>query len=382
MHDVVAAAAALVPAIRAAADEIEAHGRLPDAIANAMAHAGLFTLLTPAAYGGAEVDPPTAMRAVEWIGRADGSAGWLALNGSYEAALLGWLSAEAIAEMRADDAELRVVGATQALGRAYATDGGYRVSGRWDFVSGISHANWVLGGVVILDGPGGAPRTRPDGSTLTRIAFAPRAAGTVTENWDVMGMRGTGSHDWLLDDEFVPAARTMSPGESAAFAGPRYQSPYYQTWGWSLHGANALGIARGALDDLAVLSAESASRLSDVLLRERPPIQSAVGEAEAIVRAARAFLFAAVGAAWDAACAGEATAPRRDWEARLALTHAVHEAVRAVALLYDAVGTNAIFRRNRLERAYRDLQVAKHHIAASRRHYETVGAFLLGDRED
>lgn len=377
MHDVVAAARRLAPRIRAAAAEIEAERQLPREIADAMAAAGLMTLLTPAAYGGVEADPITAMRAVEEIGRADGSAGWLALNGSFEAALLGWLSAGAIEGMRASNPELRVVGATLAQGTACEVDGGYRVDGRWDFVSGVMHANWVLGGVRVLEGPGGAQRVRADGEPETRIAFFPRAHGTVIDAWDTMGMRGTGSHDFVIEDEFVPAERTMSFDESSPFPGPRYREPYFGTWGWALHGANALGIARGALDDLSDLAARRASKMSSTLLRDRPTVQSATGEAEAIVRAARAFLFEAVEAAWAAASSGAADAPIRNAEARLALTHAVHESLRAVDLLWDAAGTNVIFREHHIERAFRDLNVAKQHIAASRRHYQTAGELLL-----
>ena len=377
MEDVVAAARQLGPEIRAASDQIELERRLPEAIADAMAARGLFGLLTPAAYGGVEAEPTTAMRAVEEIGRADGSAGWLALNGSYEAALLGWLSAETIAEMRSADPRLRVVGATRPQGTAYRVDGGYRASGRWDFVSGVTHANWVLGGVVLLDGRGGEPQRLANGEPVTRIVFVPRDAGTVIDAWNTMGMRGTGSHDFTIEEEFVPSARTMSPTEPSPFPGPRYREPYWDLWGWTLHGANSLGIARGALDDLRALPGRRSSGTSPAVLQDRPVVQAAAGEAEAIVRGARAFLFESVQAAWTAACADADNAVRVSQDARLALTHAVLESRRAVGLVYDAVGTNAIFREHRIERAFRDLSVAQHHLAASRRHYESAGSVLL-----
>ncbi len=380
MHDVVVAARRLAPRIRAASAQIEAARQLPDDLWRAMARAKLFTLLTPAAYGGAELEPVNAMRAVEQVGIADGAAGWLCVNSSYEAALLGWLSADAIEEMRRTGEPLQMAGAIRPQGTAYAVEGGYQVSGHWDFVSGIMHANWVTAGVFLLDGPAGRRIDDIDGEPVSRVTFIPREQGRVVDAWDTMGMRGTGSHDFIVEDQFVPEGRTMRPDEPAAFPGPRYREPFVQTWGWCSHGANALGIARGALDDLTTLAQHRASKVTPTVLRDRPQVQVAVAEAEAIVRAARSFLFEAVEAAWNASTEETPDAELKNWEARLALAHAVYEAVRAVGLLYDAVGTPAIFTAHRLERSYRDLQVAKHHIAASRSHLETVGAVLLGSR--
>ena len=380
MQDVVEAARQLAPQIRAASEQIEVERRLPSELAEAMAEAGLFTLLTPAEYGGADVDPMTAMRAVEVVGRADGSAGWLVTNCSYEAALLGWLSPEAIAEMRAADPNIRMAGAIQPQGTAYAVDGGYRATGHWDFVSGVMHANWVSIGVTLLDGSDGAVLRDERGDAVTRVLFLPPGDGQIVDHWDTMGMRGTGSHDFVVADRFVRADRTMRTDERAYADSPRYRLPFSKMWGWCLHGGNALGIADGALRDLNELAQHSASKVTSALLRDRPQVQIAVGEAEAIVQAARAFLFDAVDAAWSSASGDTADFVERERLARLALTHAVHEAGRAVGLLYDAVGTPAIFRANRLEHAFRDLNVAKHHVAASRRHYETIGgAMLRGD---
>jgi alkylation response protein AidB-like acyl-CoA dehydrogenase len=377
MHDVIEAARRLGPRIREAADEIEAERRLPDALADALTEAKLLSLLTPEAYGGAEVDLVTAIRAVEQLGRADGSAGWLATNSSYEAALLGWLAPETVAAMRADG-EIRMAGAIQPQGTAYEVDGGYRATGHWDFVSGIVHANWVSVGVFLLDAPGGAQLRYANGDPVTRVLFMQPSEGRIVDHWDTLGMRGTGSHDFVAEGAFVPAERTMRTDEPAHVGGPITQQPFRQTWGWSLHGGNALGIARGALEDLHALAQHSASKVTPSLLRDRPHVQRAVGEAEAIVRGARASLLETAGAAWEAACLGSDELDARVGDAQLALVHAVHEAGRAVGVLYDAVGTPAIFRANRIERAWRDLNTMKHHVSTSRRHYEAIGASLLG----
>ncbi len=378
MHDVVEAARRIAPEIRAASDQIEAERQLPAHLVDAMTEARLFSLLTPADYGGGDVDPVTAILATEQIGKADASAGWLVTNCSYEAALLAWLSPAAIAGMRERDPHIRMAGAIQPQGTAYEVEGGFRATGHWDFVSGIMQANWVSVGAWLLDGPEGAVLRDADGNQRTRVLFLPPADGRVEDRWDTMGMRGTGSHDFLLDGAFVPAERTMRSDERSYASGPRHDLPFSQMWGWCLHGGNAVGVARGAIEDLTALASHSASKVTPSLLRERPHVQRAVAEADAVVQSARAFLLDAVGAAWESACNDRASFEANERIARLALMHAVHESARAVGILYDAVGTPAIFRANRLERAYRDLNVAKHHIAASRRHYEEIGAQLLG----
>ena len=378
MHDVVEAARQLAPRIRAAADQIEADRQLPSDLADAIAKAKLWSLLTPAEYGGADADPLTAIFATEQIGRADGATGWLTTNSSYEAALLAWLAPATIEVMRATERDIRMAGAIQPQGTAYEVDSGFRVSGHWDFVSGIMHATWVSVGAWVLDGPEGTPLRDAEGNQRTRVFFVEPTDGRIEDRWDTLGMRGTGSHDFLLDEVFVPADRTMRTDEAAHGGNPRWNLPFSQMWGWSLHGGNAVGIARGVIEDLTTLALHSASKMTPGLLRDRPHVQIAVGEADAIVRAARAFLLDAVGTAWASACNDPASFEEHDRTARLALMHAVHECARAVDLLYNAVGTPAIFKANRLERAYRDLQTMKHHIAVSRRHYEEIGAAVLG----
>lgn len=378
MQDVIEAARAIAPQIRSASDQIEADRQLPPAIVAVMAEAKLFSLLTPEKYGGADVDPVTAILAVEQIGQADGSAGWLATNSSYEAVFMSWLSPETVAEMRSADPIIRMAGAIQPQGTAYEVDGGFRLTGHWDFVSGINQSNWVSLGAWILDGPEGSPRRDADGNQVTRVFFLPPGDGEVIDHWDTLGMRGTGSHDFIVDDLFVAADRAMRNDEQPYAEGPRYDLPFSQVWGWSLHGGNAVGMARGALDDLNALAQGSASKVTPALLRDRPHVQSAFAQSEAIVRSARAFLLEAVGAAWESACGDASEFPSREREAHLAVIHTVHECSRAITLLYDTVGTPAIFRANRLERVFRDLNVAKHHIAALRRHYETIGAAFLG----
>ena len=180
------AAATIAAAARAAADEIERTQRLPDDIMRSMIGAGLFQMYARPSVGGPGTDPLTAYRAVETLAAADASVAWLSMVSSGCTWLTGWLTDDALREIAGDPCDLRIAGSYRPLGRAQPVAGGYRISGRWDFASGILHANWVIACCVIEDGA--TPRR-------VLIMFAPVGETAVDETWSVVGMRGTGSHD-------------------------------------------------------------------------------------------------------------------------------------------------------------------------------------------
>jgi indole-3-acetate monooxygenase len=151
---------------------------------------------------------------------------------------------------------------------------------------------------------------------------------------------------------------------------------------WTPSAANALGIARGAIEGLAAIAATEASTMSANLLRDRPMVQTRIAEAEAIVNAARAFIFDAVGRLWRILGAGETPSDQAIAQGRLALVHAMHESVRAVDKVFHAAGTNAIYTRLPLERAFRDVHVAVQHAAGLPVYFESAGKVLLGLRPD
>jgi alkylation response protein AidB-like acyl-CoA dehydrogenase len=375
--DVVEAARALIPRIRAAADGIEADRRLPDDLLGALNEAKLLALLAPREYGGAEAELTTAMAAVEAVSTADGSTGWLAMNGSFESQYLGWLAPETVAEMRAETGRLYIVGTLIRDGVSAEVEGGFRVSGHWHFASGVQQADWIGLGTGVV-GADGTPRLNERGEPVYRAMYIPIEQGRIVERWDVMGMRGTSSHDFVVDDIFVPLERSVLPTGAPRFSGPRYNGWYTTLWGHSLNAANAIGIARGAVDDFANLAGRNASERSRVTLREQAPVQQAMGRAEAIVRAARGLLFDAAESAWAAAWDEAPNLVELCWELRLAIVHAAHEAVRAVDVLMEAAGTSGIRTENRIERAFRDLLVVRQHGAVKTFQYEHAGHMLVG----
>jgi indole-3-acetate monooxygenase len=292
--------------------------------------------------------------------------------------LSGWLRPDVGRAMFGQPPDVRIAGSLRPEGQAYPVDGGYRIQGRWDFASGINHANWLLCMCTIMDGE--TPRQTPAGVPETRSMLIPADAATLVDTWSVVGMCGTGSHDFIVDDVFVPAPHSFSLTEPPQAPGPLYHPRLLFVVLWTGTVANALGMARGAMDAFIALATQARSTMSPTLLRDRAMVQTQVAEAEAILSAARAYVLASVGAAWEAVCAGVPDPSCEIAQARLAITHGMHEAVRVVDRLFHAAGTNAIYRKYGLERYFRDIHTAVQHAAGLPVHIESAGKVFLGLR--
>src|SRR5215469_11637392 len=261
--DVVTAAKGLVPLILAARDEGEQIRRVPPRAAKALAQAGLLQMFLPRSMGGPELDPLTVFRAIEEISKADGSIGWCAMIATAGSLLLGWLPADVGCQFCGQPADFRAAGSLRPLGRAYPVDGGYRVRGHFNFASGIDHANWLLCTCLVMEGD--TPQLTAAGTPRVRAMWLPSDQATIKDTWSVVGLRGTGSQDFVVDDVFVPAAHTCFIGEPPVETSPLYNpKPVFVTLFTAVVG-NSLGIARGAIDAFIELAArESSTRSTDL----------------------------------------------------------------------------------------------------------------------
>ncbi len=375
-HTLLAAAKRVAPDVVALRTEIEEARRIPAALAEAIASAGLSYMYLPRSVGGPEAAPLEAFAAIEELSKADGSVGWCAMISSDIAQFVGWLEPTVAGEI--GNRPVTFAGSLRPLGRATPVHGGYRVTGQWNFASGIDNAQWLYAPCVLMDGD--VPRMTPAGTPAVRAMWLPVSAATIKDTWSVMGLRGTGSQDFMIDDAFVPQSFTCFLGERPHQGGPLYQPRMIFSVLFALNAAHALGIARGAMEEFVGIAAREASMQSSTLLRERPSVQAQIGEAEAILNAARAYVVDAVGRAWTATCENKLDPAPDIAQARLAITHSVHEAGRVVRQLFHAAGTNAIHTRHPLERHFRDIHVAEQHNAAFRSYYESAGKVSLGLR--
>lgn len=376
---VLEAARALVPRIQAAADQIERERELPRPLFEALADAGLFWLQVPRSLGGGEIDFPTFTQVVEVIARADGSTAWCISQGSTFARVSAYLRPD-VARQIFTGPRVVVANGAGVPGRAVPTAGGFRVSGRWAFSSGCRHATWMSGHALVMDD--GQPRRRPDGAPDERWALFPLGQAQFEDNWQVAGMRGTGSWQFSVADLFVPEERTAVMAIGSPYEpGPLYRLPYILVFAAGFASVS-LGIARAALDDLLDLAGAKVPWRARSTLREQASVQGQVGQAEARLRSARAFLAEAVGEAWEAVASGGVLSVEQRVTLRLAATHTMHLCREVVDLVYGAAGATAIYASNPIQRRFQDMHVATQHVQARLAHYESVGRFYLGLEPD
>ena len=375
-HDIVAAAKALAPLIKESQDEMETLRRLSDPVVRGMADAGIFRAYYPRSIGGLEVSPLTFMEVVEEISRTDGSAGWCAMITGGAGIFGGRLHKHVSLELFGQPPDLRIAGTVVPLGEARIADGGFRIGGHFTFASGIDYANWLVCSCKVVDDKG--PKMTPEGTPETVMTFVPVEQAVVRDTWTPVGMCATGSHDFDLQDVYVPVERSFRLFDQPDEPGPLFNPRTLLVYGWGPLGACLTGIARGAMDSFIDLVAGSGSNMSPDPLRDRPAVQSAVGQAEAAISSARAYLFDAVGNVWNASCNGETDPSRKIAQARLAIAHSCRESAKAVDLLFEAAGTTAVYRSHPIERFHRDVHVAAKHWGGNASHIDVAGQVFLG----
>ena len=373
-RSVIEAAQGLRPLVRERREAIERERRLPDDLVDGMAQAGIFSTYLPAELGGLQIRPRAALEVIEAIAREDGSAGWNAAICGSQGLYLSRLAPGPARTVLASGGR-GIAGSFGPEGKAVAEGGGYRLNGRWRFASGMHQSAWLMAPAVLIGDDG--PLRDEAGNVRTRVMLLPKEQATLLDTWDVGGMRGTGSHDFTLEDVFVPEEFTFGPMDAGLYGGALYRVPILMAFGAGIPGA-CLGIARGAIDELVRLAAEKRPTLSRSALRERPSVQLQVAEAETMVRAARLFLEQALDSTWRQAEDGLAASIEDRAVRRLAMWNAGRSSAVAVRLMYEAAGTTAIYATSPLERAFRDIHVAAQHVTIGPMAQEAAGRALLG----
>jgi indole-3-acetate monooxygenase len=365
------------PRILAERDRIEASRRLPEDVTRELACAGFFRIFLPKVYGGLDLTPMEAMEVFEELARADASVAWCVWNGNthWTAAQL---SPEAARTIHANPGVI-TANSTRASGQAQVVPGGYRLNGRWSLVSGCELGTWmVLLSVVNEDGK---PRLTPAGAPETRFMLLPSEACEIIDTWNVGGLRGTGSHDVVVHDVFVPNSYGSGFTDPYVLPEPRYRIPPFSRVIPGL-GAMALGIARTAIETFYEIAGVKTPQRTTQMLRDNHGAQVRVSQAEALVRSARLFLFDTLERLWRPLIAtGEVTMEARAL-VRLAASHAVISGVQAVDLLYIGAGASALYTNCPLERAFRDVHAITQHIGVNPRVMETTGRVLFGLEPD
>ena len=375
-EDLLAAVRALAPRLRASSDEIEAARSLSEPLVQAMVDAGFYRMYLPRSLGGGEVDPLTYFDVIEALAQVESAAGWSVLisTGAMTITARGFLD-ETLRAMFTSPRKTIMAGSGPPKGRAVAVPGGYRLTGSWTQGSNICLAAWVLAGCHLYDGE--RPRLGPDGAPVYLRCVLPASEVEVCDTWHTTGMRGTGSHDFAINDVFIPEKRVRRGTEAS-----QRSQPLYQFVGWThvAHAALGLGIARVAIDEfIALAGGKSATwHAPEGRLATRTTIQAKVALAEALIGSGRAYVREATRDIWETVSRRETPSPSQRAVYRLAVAQAYAHAVQAVDLMYTLAGASAIYASSRLDRCLRDIHTAGAHVWVAPDTYELAGRLLLG----
>jgi indole-3-acetate monooxygenase len=372
----------MMPKIREAGNEMEQMRRIPPHIAEAMKETGVFGMVLPRSWGAPELDPLTQIRAIEALAIAEGSAGWCAMIGCDSGYITAFLDDDVAHEMYPDIWVATAATAT-ATGQATPVRGGYRVNGRFPFASGCQHSEWAWVGCKVMEN--GTPHVNAAEIEETRTCFVRLSECEILDTWYTTGLRGTGSHDLAIHDLFVPAERTFSFQDPNLVKrpGPLYAFPLMFI---AKGAAPALGIARHAIDVVIENASRKPARRMVIgergeppkLLREEVFVQESVARAEAMLGAARSYLFDVVGDLWATLVNGQQPSPVQQARFLSAYTHVSGECASAVQLVVKASGGTAVYQSGALDRCLRDVLTMPQHFIGSLRTYEMAGRLLLG----
>jgi alkylation response protein AidB-like acyl-CoA dehydrogenase len=364
----------LRPIVEAARDEADDLRRLPDSIGRAFVARDIYRLMLPADLGGAGLDPLQIFDLTLEVSRYDASTGWNYSIATGAGLLAGVLSPdEARAIFETPDCSGAASGPPQ--GRAVATEGGYRVSGRWSWASGIHQARRVSGGCFVFDGD--KPRMAPTGGPVVVHVLVPIEEAVVLDTWRTGGMRGTGSTDFVLDDVFVPEARVFRMfGGAPTLPHPVFKLPT-TFFGFGLT-AVPLGTALSTIEALKALARSKKLPPPRTSLAEQPGMQRAVAKAEAMVEAAILAVREAFLRVWTEICTEGAANLESRARVRRSSVHAVETAIEAVDICYREAGGSALFEDAPFERALRDVHAVGGHVVFQRAMMEDAGRVALG----
>jgi len=364
----------LVPLVMAEADEAERLRHMTDTVVRTFQETGLYRMLMPRELGGAELPLPEAMQVVETISHADGSTGWCLMVGNIQSASGGaFLSDAGVARVFADGPDVMIAGQGIPRGFAHRVDGGYQIHGDWSYGSGIYHAEYIHTGCVLMQGD--APVMHADGMPEVLICHVPRKQIQLKDNWDVLGLRGTGSFDYSIADLFVPEEMTHSIAIREPHRGGNQYTlglTGYTAWG---HTTFALGVGRRALDEIAELARTKENVFGR--LCDGASFQESYARNEAMYRSVRAFCYSVWDDLSDTLGRDEPASLEQIALIRLAMRY-LHEVVSDVCTFAYKAGAGVSLRGGAFQRCYRDIHAGTQHILLSDQIVQDCGKVLMG----
>ncbi|HET9082614.1 MAG TPA: acyl-CoA dehydrogenase family protein [Trebonia sp.] len=378
----------LIAKIRASREKFESAGdraeelrTLPHDAVAILRSLGLFWLKTPQELGGTPLPPVEFCEVIEELAYVDTSTAWAAMIGAGCNGLAGgWLPEEGVQRIFGvgpDGVRPVVAGQLAPRGTGHPVRGGYLVSGRWSFSSGIVHADWLIGAFKPdADRPDGAASPVNGFGNRMVVFLVPKAQAEVIDNWHVAGLQGTGSLDFSVDGVFVPSEMTYDLGTSPVRGGDLFRL------GMPAFVSNevpplAIGLARRAIDDMTEIATHTARFPGGPTVSERAVFHKELGRAETRVRAARAVHREAMGLAWESAVAGNVPGEELQLAVTTASVFAVETCTDVVSDLFRYGGGRVLALTNPMQRHLRNVLAARQHLALSEENYEAAGRYLI-----
>jgi len=360
----------LLPEIAAAADETERNRGVDPALIDRLGEAGMFRIMLPKSYGGEDLDCVQSMRVAEEMAYADMSVGWTIMVTAGLNLNLAIFPRETIDEVLASGPDARMRGVTAPKGRLVPVEGGYRLSGQWAFASGSFAPDWVVAAAFVYDGD----EPRMIGNAFDyRLALVPGDKVRFLDTWNVVGLCGTASHDFAIDDLFVPENYVAKGFSEPNLVGPAYRV-HASVAGTAHHAGVRLGSARATLDELARLAEVKRSSFDPrLILIDDPYFQSHFGKLVVRLDAVRAHAYTVMRQLWEKMDRGMELQPSDSLRARCMLTHISEETVDIVTEAFRLASSASIYNNSALQRRMRDMQVAAQHAAGAPGAYALMG---------
>ena len=354
-------AKSLAPLIEREANGIEKTSTLTAPVLDAMRETDLFWFMLPAELGGGGADVTTAIEVMEELTRADGSTGWSFMaNTTGTAAAVAYIGDQGIDAMFVGGKRPIVAGMAGPGGKAVEVNGGYRGGGNYKFGSGCAHADWISAGMFVMED--GVPRKLADGTPEVRVAYVPRERVVFKGNWDVIGLVGTGSYDYELPDQFVPAGLTMERTAVLPARGGAMFQFGIAGLGCVGHSAIALGLMKRALEEVARLSSEKKRVGYPGTVSEYPVFRSEFMKNEALYWAARGFVLDVFARTERAAEEGSPDTAQDRARFRQAVTWSTQVAAEVVQFCHIWGASESIRKPTALGRCLQDVHVATQHV--------------------
>lgn len=347
-------------------EEFNTNRFVPKDVIAAFKAAGIYRAATPRQFGGDALPPAEFLRTIELISTVDASSGWVASFGS-ALVYLAALPVDTQAELYKDGPDLAFSGGLFPVQKAPLADGKFHIKGTWKFASGCKGADVLGVGIAGGEAAAGKPRTallRPD-------------QVTIKDNWDVIGLHGTGSHDLVVDGVDVDQDWTFIRGGEPTIDEPLFHYPTIAYAAQVLAVVN-LGVGRAALDYATQIGAGRTGITGAPKLADRAYYRIDLAKAEADLRSARAFFYEITEETYATVVATGQASDAQKALLRLASTHVAKAGARAVNTAYSLSGTAAIYDGNPLQRHLRDSAVVTQHAFLGDGMYDGTGSVLMG----